>query len=326
MPGFRRRRAGCGHGRARRPRRRRRSARPGQDRRAPLHPPAVGPRAARRNSSRLPHRRCDFAAKTWACLFAGDLNERSQRDPENECQDGATEGSQGVFLPRRGCAVRRLLPSTATGDAPRLIGTRAARGFADGIASVLLASYLSRLGFSPLQIGAIATATLFGSALLLLLVGLLGHRFPRRKVLLASAALMCLTGIAFYLATDFWALLAVAFVGPLNPSSGDVTLFLPTEQAVLAEAAAAKDRTTLFAWYNLAGAFAGALGSLAAGAPDALARAANLDVALAERLGFLAYAALGAASALFYFRLSAAVEPPPAPNAAPLAKSRNVVL
>ena len=168
--------------------------------------------------------------------------------------------------------MRRLLPPTATRDAPRLIGTRAARGFADGIASVLLASYLSRLGFTPVQIGAIATATLFGSALLLLLVGLLGHRFPRREVLLACAALMCLTGIAFYLATDFWALLAVAFVGTLNPSSGDVTLFLPTEQAVLAEAAEAKDRTTLFAWYNLAGAFAGALGSLAAGLPDALAK------------------------------------------------------
>ena len=82
----------------------------------------------------------------------------------------------------------RLLPASAVPDAVRLIGTRAARGFADGIASVLLASYLSRLGFSPVQIGAIATATLLGSALLLLAVGLLGHRFPRRTVLLASAA------------------------------------------------------------------------------------------------------------------------------------------
>src|SRR2546425_9704886 len=151
------------------------------------------------------------------------------------------------------------------------MATRAARGFADGIASVLLASYLSRLGFTPVQIGAIATATLFGSAALLLSVGLLGHRYPRRTVLLASSVLMCATGVAFYLATGFWALLAVAFVGTLNPSSGDVTLFLPTEQAVLAESAAARDRTSLFAWYNLAGAFAGALGSLAAGLPDAIA-------------------------------------------------------
>src|SRR5436853_2329189 len=189
----------------------------------------------------------------------------------------------------------RLLPASTSPDGARLIVTRSARGFADGIASVLLASYLSRLGFDPVHIGAIATATLLGSAALLLAVGLLGHRFPRRTVLLASAALMCATGVAFYLATGFWALLIVAFVGTLNPSSGDVTLFLPTEQAVLAEAAAPADRTSLFAWYNLAGAFAGALGSLAAGLPDALAP--GNSAVYAERTAFLVYAALGAFSA-----------------------------
>src|SRR5438477_3384652 len=242
--------------------------------------------------------------------YAGARGRQSWHPPaqhqrkENEFQEGATQGLQELLLCRMGCAVRRLLPSTATPDAPRLIATRAARGFADGIASVLLASYLSRLGFTPLQIGAIATATLFGSALLLLSVGLLGHRFPRRGVLFASAILMCLTGIAFYLATDFWALLLVAFVGTLNPSSGDVTLFLPTEQAVLAEAAAPADRTALFAWYNLAGALAGALGALAAGLPDALAP--GNSAVYAERTAFLVYAALGAFSALAYRKLSPA--------------------
>ena len=217
----------------------------------------------------------------------------------------------------------RLLPETAAPDAVRLIATRAGRGMADGIASVLLASYLSRLGFDPVQIGAIATATLFGSAALLLAVGLLGHRFARRHVLLASAALMCATGVAFYLATGFWALLVVAFLGTLNPSSGDVTLFLPTEQAVLAEASAPRDRTTLFAWYNLAGALAGALGSLAAGLPDALAPGSALA---AERAAFLVYAGFGAASALAYRKLSPALEPPPSARAAPLEKSRKVVI
>lgn len=217
----------------------------------------------------------------------------------------------------------QLLPPTAAPDAARLIGTRAARGFADGLASVLLASYLSRLGFTPVQIGAIATATLFGSAALLLAVGLLGHRYPRRTVLLASAALMSVTGVAFYLATGFWPLLVVAFLGTLNPSSGDVTLFLPTEQAVLAESAAPRDRTSLFAWYNLAGAFAGALGSLAAGLPDALAPA---RAAQAERAAFLVYAALGAFSAFAYRKLSPHLEPPRSARAAPLEKSRGVVL
>jgi MFS family permease len=218
-----------------------------------------------------------------------------------------------------------MLPKSATADAARLIATRGARGFADGIASVLLASYLSRLGFTPLQIGAIVTATLLGSAALMLAVGLAGHRWRRRAVLLVASALMFATGLGFYASTRFWPLLLVAFVGTLNPSAGDVTLFLPTEQAVLAETVAPADRTEIFAWYNLAGAFAGALGSLAAGGPAQLARFLHVEVAQAERLGFLVYAIFGALSAIEYRKLSPAVEPPPA-DAAPLAKSRSVVL
>src|SRR5437879_2197784 len=100
-----------------------------------------------------------------------------------------------------------MLPSTATADARRLVLTRAARGFADGIASVLLASYLTRLGFTPLEVGAIVTATLLGSAALMLAVGLLGHRLRRRAVLLGASLLMFATGLGFFAATQFWPLL-----------------------------------------------------------------------------------------------------------------------
>jgi MFS family permease len=219
-----------------------------------------------------------------------------------------------------------VLPASATPDAVRLVATRGARGFADGIASVLLASYLSRLGFSPLQIGAIVTATLLGSAALMLAIGLAGHRWPRRAVLLGASALMFATGVGFFAATRFWPLLVIAFVGTLNPSSGDVTLFLPTEQAVLAEAVAPRERTAIFAWYNLAGALAGALGSLASGGPAQLARALGVEAAQLERLGFLLYALFGVLSAVVYRKLSPAVEPPPSADAAPLAQSRKVVL
>ena len=220
-----------------------------------------------------------------------------------------------------------MLPSSATPDAARLVVTRGARGFADGIASVLLASHLMRLGFSALEIGALVTATLLGSAMLMLAVGLAGHRWPRRAVLLGASGLMFLTGLGFFSATRFWPLLVIAFVGTLNPSSGDVTLFLPTEQAVLAETVSPGDRTGIFAWYNLAGAFAGALGSLAAGGPEQLARLLHLEVAQAERLGFVVYAMIGALSAVLYRRLSPAVEPPPqVSKVPPLAQSRRVVL
>src|SRR5215475_11260509 len=105
-------------------------------------------------------------------------------------------------------------------DPARLVTTRALRGFGDGFASVLLVAHLDRLGLSTVEIGAIVTATLLGSAALTLAVGLVADRLPQRSVLLASSALMLATGLGFALATGFWPLLAVAFVGTLNPSSG----------------------------------------------------------------------------------------------------------
>src|SRR4029453_18969206 len=93
---------------------------------------------------------------------------------------------------------------------------------------------LRLLGFSAIEIGAIVTGTLVGSAVLTLLVGLLGHRLTARMVLFGATGLMAATGAGFALVQDFWPLLIVAFVGTLNPSAGDVSVFLPTEQSVLA--------------------------------------------------------------------------------------------
>ena len=69
-----------------------------------------------------------------------------------------------------------------------MIAARGLRGFADGAVSVLLAGYLTDLGFTPFRVGATITGTLVGSALLTLAVGLLGHRLRRKGVLLAAAA------------------------------------------------------------------------------------------------------------------------------------------
>jgi hypothetical protein len=97
--------------------------------------------------------------------------------------------------------------------------------------SVLLACHLLRLGFTPLGVGAIVTGTLLGSAGLTIALGLVGYRYARRHVLLGAAALMFATGIGFASLTTFWPLLVVAVLGMLNPSAGDVSVFLPTEQA-----------------------------------------------------------------------------------------------
>jgi MFS family permease len=160
-----------------------------------------------------------------------------------------------------------LFPASATPDARRLVAARALRGFADGLVSVLLASHLAALGLSAVQVGAVVTATLLGSAALTLAVGLGGRRIPERSVLLAASLLMFATGLAFAGVSTFLLLLLVAFVGTLNPSGGDVSVFLPTEQALLAANVGAADRTALLARYNLGGTLLGALGALAIGVP-----------------------------------------------------------
>ena len=202
---------------------------------------------------------------------------------------------------------------------------RALRGFADGFVSVLLAVYLTALGFSPFEIGAIVTATLLGSALLTLAVGLVSDRLEPRGVLLGASALMVATGLGFAAFSDFWPLLVVAFAGTLNPSSGDVSVFLPTEQAALADAVAGPARTRLFARYNVAGAVLGALGAGASGLPDLAAGALGVAPLTALRAGFVAYTGIALAIALLSLSATPRARAPRL-SAAPLQRSRRRVL
>ena len=79
----------------------------------------------------------------------------------------------------------------------RLLVAKGLRAFGDGYVSLLLPLYLLELGFSPLQVGIIATTTLVGSGLLTLAVGLHAWRYHYRSLLLAASVLMALTGFGF---------------------------------------------------------------------------------------------------------------------------------
>jgi MFS family permease len=138
---------------------------------------------------------------------------------------------------------------------------------------------------------------------------------------------MLATGIGFAVTNSFWPLLVVAIVGTLNPSSGDVSVFLPTEQGVLSSAVASFERTSLFAWYNVAGAFAAALGALASALPVLFAWRHGWDLIVAERSAFILYALAALATAALYRTLSPAVELQRGrPTTPPLARSRGIVL
>jgi MFS family permease len=183
-----------------------------------------------------------------------------------------------------------------------LLIARALRDFGDGFIAVLLPVYLIALGFSALQVGVIATAALFGSALLTLGVGLVGARYDHRQLLLAAANLMVATGVAFALVHNYALLVVIAFAGTVNPSAGSVSVFVPLEHAVLTRGVADRERTRMFARYSLIGAMAGAFGALAAATPELLA-SIGMEQLTAIKLMFVLYALLGLVGAYVYSRI-----------------------
>jgi MFS family permease len=209
----------------------------------------------------------------------------------------------------------------------RIVTARGLRGFADGLVGVVLALHLTRLGFSGFEVGALMTATLLGSALLTLAVGLAGSRFAPRHVLYAACGLMTLTGLGFAGVESFALLLVIAFVGTLNPTAGDLSVFLPTEQALLGRASDLRARTAVFARYNVAGLLLFALGSLATGLPELVVTRFGVELSSAIRAMFVAYALCGVALIPLYRGLGPASDAPPAEaKRAPLARSRGIVL
>ena len=199
------------------------------------------------------------------------------------------------------------------------------RAFADGYVAVLLPAYLLALGFGTMDVGILSTATLLGSALATLAIGAWGHRFHHRFLLLGAALLMMSTGFAFALQTEFWPLLLIAFFGTLNPSSGDVSVFLPLEHARLAEAGQGDARTALFARYSLIGALFAALGALATAIPEWFATQNGISHLAAFRGMFVLYGLIGGMVWLLYRHLPQPSAEAPRPPM-PLGPSRSIVI
>ena len=183
-----------------------------------------------------------------------------------------------------------------------LYAARGVRGLGDGFAIIILPAYLSAIGFSPGQIGFVASASLLGTALFTLAIGLFAPRHDLRNLLLGGAVLMACTGVAFPNFDQFVFIALVAFVGTVNPSTGDLGVLVPLEHAMLAHGVPDHERTRTFARYSLIGTLSMAAGSLAAALPDFIV-SADLDRVSAFKIMFYGYAALGLLSAALYQRL-----------------------
>jgi MFS family permease len=205
-----------------------------------------------------------------------------------------------------------------------LYAARAARGFGDGFAAIILPAYLIEIGFGPFEIGLVATAALLGSAALTLAIGFVSPRYDLRTLLLACAALMVVTGIAIPNAQHLVFIATIAFVGTMNPTTGDIGVHVPLEQAALAQRASDQERTKIFARYSLIGALSIAAGALAAGAPELLVSLGISKIAALQAM-FYIYAALGLTGAAFYARLPHSEAQDTSPRATALGPSRRTV-
>ena len=198
-----------------------------------------------------------------------------------------------------------------TDDGRLLFITRLARLFAYGFLSVVLVLYLVQIGLNEIQAGALLTLTLVGDSVITLWITTHADRYGRRKMLLVGAGLMLLAGILFILTRNFLLLLFAATVGVISPSGNEVGPFLSIEQAALSQLVSDQRRTSIFAWYNLVGSFATALGAISSGVVVQL----FLNAGHSELAGYQAviagYAIFGLLLAVLFLRLSSKVEVAP---------------
>jgi MFS family permease len=192
-----------------------------------------------------------------------------------------------------------------------LFATRILRMFAYGLVAVILALYLAQLGLSDADIGLLLTLTLFGDAVISLWITTRADRAGRKRMLLLGAALMVCAGIIFAVTRNYYLLLLAATIGVISPSGNEVGPFLAIEQSALAQILAGERRTHAFAWYQLAGSMATAVGSLVGGGLTHLLQAGGATALASYRIAVLGYAALGIVLAAVFCYLSPRVETAP---------------
>lgn len=193
-------------------------------------------------------------------------------------------------------------------DGRLLFATRCVRLFGYGLVSVVLMFYLTAVGLTDAEAGTLLTLTLIGDTLIGLWITTRADRMGRKRMLIAGALLMAAAGVVFSFSTSYFVLLFAATIGVISPSGNEVGPFLPIEQAALAETIPGKERTGVFAWYNLIGSVATAFGALAAGQLVSVSMEFGLAGVGAYQPVMLTYAALGFVLMSIFSMLSPAVE------------------
>jgi MFS family permease len=193
-------------------------------------------------------------------------------------------------------------------DGRRLFATRIIRLFAYGFLSVVLALYLASAGLTEQEIGLLLTLTLLGDAAVSLWITTHADRIGRKRFLMVGAGLMIFAGVLFAITRNFYLLLFAATLGVISPSGNEVGPFLSIEQASLTHLIPDRLRTGTFAWYNLVGSFATALGSLSGGLLSGSLQNAGFSDFESYRMVILGYGLIGILLFGLFTTFSSAIE------------------
>ena len=200
-------------------------------------------------------------------------------------------------------------------DISILFATRTTRLFAYGFLSVVLVLYLVQVGLQEQAVGLLLSLTLFGDAGISLWLTTSADRLGRKRMLIVGALLMVLAGGVFILTNNYLVLVAAAIIGVISPSGNEIGPFLSIEQAALSQLVPDARRTQVFAWYNLAGSIATAVGALAGGFLAQRLQELGWTPLAAYQAVLSGYILCGVLLALLFLRLSPDVETSTAPVA-----------
>lgn len=189
-------------------------------------------------------------------------------------------------------------------DGKLLLAANIARMFSFGFLSIILAIYLTHVGYNELYTGIIITATLVSGSFFTLFASIYGDRIGRRKTLMIFAGLMSISGAIFALTTDYYLLLLAALIGFINPTGVNFGAFVSVEQAIIPQTSSDKKRNYAFALFSTIGTLAMAAGTLTAKVPDFLRVEYGFALVNSFQPLFILYALIGLTTMGIYASLS----------------------